>query len=140
VAPLVERRQAGVLVAAPAGLSAGIRTETVPVLGRVTCHRLICCTCAARSRTSPKPARRDADTYDGCCAPRLIELDPSRPISLHLGHRHRRGPLDHYRGIVGTMDPRVVGIFMRWGFRWGGDWRYPDPMHFELGTLTEPPG
>jgi hypothetical protein len=29
------------------------------------------------------------------------------------------------------MDPRVVEIFQRWGFNWGGLWERPDPMHFE---------
>ena len=36
-------------------------------------------------------------------------------------------------------DRRVVEIFKRWGFAWGGDWQYTDPMHFELTTiLTQP--
>jgi hypothetical protein len=30
------------------------------------------------------------------------------------------------------MDPRVVEIFERWGFEWGGRWLVPDPMHFEF--------
>jgi hypothetical protein len=46
----------------------------------------------------------------------------------------------NYRGIAGTMHPRVVEIFKRWGFRWGGDWRYTDPMHFELATITDRAG
>ena len=46
----------------------------------------------------------------------------------------------NYRGIEGTMDRRVVEIFKRWGFDWGGDWRYTDPMHFELGAILTPPG
>jgi hypothetical protein len=46
----------------------------------------------------------------------------------------------NYRGIAGTMDAGVAEIFERWGFRWGGDWRYTDLMHSELGTLTEGPG
>ena len=33
------------------------------------------------------------------------------------------------------MDRTVVAVFKKWGFRWGGDWRYTDPMHFELGTI-----
>ena len=36
----------------------------------------------------------------------------------------------------GDMDPGVVAVFKKWGFRWGGDWKgTPDPMHFELATL-----
>jgi hypothetical protein len=29
------------------------------------------------------------------------------------------------------MDPRIVDIFRRWGFAWGGTWVRPDGMHFE---------
>ncbi|HEX5772393.1 MAG TPA: M15 family metallopeptidase [Nocardioidaceae bacterium] len=29
-------------------------------------------------------------------------------------------------------------VFKRWGFAWGGDWSYTDPMHFELAALVEP--
>jgi len=31
-----------------------------------------------------------------------------------------------------------VEIFKRWGFGWGGDWRYTDPMHFELNRIVNP--
>jgi hypothetical protein len=33
----------------------------------------------------------------------------------------------------------VVEIFKRWGFAWGGDWQYTDPMHFELTTILSSP-
>jgi hypothetical protein len=35
------------------------------------------------------------------------------------------------------MDRRVVAIFKSWGFAWGGDWHYTDPMHFELAKLAK---
>ena len=41
--------------------------------------------------------------------------------------------------VYGTMNPEVVNIFKRWGFRWGGDWTYTDPMHFELAALLDVP-
>ena len=28
-----------------------------------------------------------------------------------------------------------MAIFEKWGFAWGGDWRYTDPMHFELSEV-----
>jgi hypothetical protein len=37
------------------------------------------------------------------------------------------------------MHPEIVNIFKRWGFRWGGDWAYTDPMHFELAALMTKP-
>ncbi len=42
------------------------------------------------------------------------------------------------RGTVGEMDRDVVAIFKYWGFGWGGDWRYTDPMHFELNQIKRP--
>ena len=39
------------------------------------------------------------------------------------------------RGTVGEMNRAVVSIFEKWGFAWGGDWRYTDPMHFELSEI-----
>ena len=35
-----------------------------------------------------------------------------------------------YGGRV-SMDPRVVAVFRRWGFAWGGTWARADGMHFE---------
>ena len=34
-------------------------------------------------------------------------------------------------GGVPTMDCRVVRIFRKWGFAWGGNFSTPDGMHFE---------
>jgi chromosomal replication initiation ATPase DnaA len=42
------------------------------------------------------------------------------------------------RGSVGQMDRGVVAIFKSWGFTWGGDWGYTDPMHFEMNRLVRP--
>ena len=39
------------------------------------------------------------------------------------------------RGTVGEIDRDVVAIFKTWGFAWGGDWRFTDPMHFELSEV-----
>ena len=42
------------------------------------------------------------------------------------------------RGTVGEMDREVVAIFKKWGFGWGGDWSYTDPMHFEMNRIVNP--
>ena len=40
--------------------------------------------------------------------------------------------------LVDKMDRQVVQIFKKWGFAWGGDWNYTDPMHFELDRIVKP--
>jgi hypothetical protein len=41
------------------------------------------------------------------------------------------------RGTLGQLDRRVVAIFEKWGFAWGGNWSYTDPMHFEMNRVVE---
>ncbi|MCW2615800.1 MAG: family peptidase [Frankiales bacterium] len=116
-----------------------IRTETLPIMGRVTCHRLML--------TQLRGALQDVvdaglasslTTYDGCYVPRFIERNPENSISLHTwGIAIDMDASTNYRGIQGTMHPEVVNIFKRWGFRWGCDWKYTDPMHFELAALLK---
>ena len=70
--------------------------------------------------------------------PRFIGRDPSRGLSFHTyGTAIDLNAADNYRGIAGAMDRTVVSIFKRWGFAWGGDWNYTDPMHFELAQLRK---
>jgi hypothetical protein len=123
-------------------VAANIRTETVPVLGRVTCHRLMLPQLRGALQDVVDAGLADTlHTYDGCYVPRFIDRDPARPISLHTwGIAVDMDAATNYRGIPGTMHPGVVEIFKRWGFRWGGDWRYTDPMHFELATITDRAG
>ncbi len=118
-----------------------IRTEQVPVMGRVTCHRLMLPQLrGALQEVQDAGLAGTLKTYSGCYVPRFIERDPTGSISLHTwGIAIDMDAATNYRGIRGTMDSRVVEIFKRWGFAWGGDWAYTDPMHFELATiLTEP--
>jgi hypothetical protein len=127
----------GTIVPDARWVRANIVTVRVPILGLVTCHRLM----IPQLRGALTEIKRDGlagslHTYNGCYVPRFIERNPSHAISLHTwGIAIDIDAATNYRGIRGTMDPRVVAIFKRWGFRWGGDWAYTDPMHFELGAL-----
>ena len=120
-----------------AWVSANIVTATVPILGTVTCHRLMIPQLrGALQAVQNAGLASTIHHYDGCYVPRFIERDPTHAISLHTwGIAIDLDAATNYRGIRGTMDPRVVQIFKRWGFRWGGDWSYTDPMHFEIGAL-----
>jgi hypothetical protein len=75
--------------------------------------------------------------YGGCFVPRFIARDPAKGLSLHSwGMAVDLNVPGNLRGTSGQMDRRVVAIFKKWGFAWGGDWNYTDPMHFELATVV----
>jgi hypothetical protein len=121
---------------------ANIQTATLPIMGRVTCHRLMIPQLrGALQEVADAGLAHTLSTYDGCYVPRFIERNPENSISLHTwGIAIDMDASKNYRGIAGTMHPEVVNIFKRWGFRWGGDWKYTDPMHFELAALLTSPG
>jgi hypothetical protein len=118
-----------------------IRTATLPIMGRVTCHRLMIPQLrGALQDVVDAGLAHTLSSYDGCYVPRFIERNPENSISLHTwGIAIDMDASKNYRGIDGTMHPEVVNIFKRWGFRWGGDWTYTDPMHFELAALLSSP-
>jgi hypothetical protein len=124
-----------------AWVNANIVSATVPILGTVTCHRLMIPQLRGALRDVVSAGLASSlHSYDGCYVPRFIEHNPSHAISLHTwGIAIDMDAATNSRGIKGTMDPRVVTIFKRWGFRWGGDWSYTDPMHFEIGALLTSP-
>jgi hypothetical protein len=118
----------------PAWVRANIATESVPGLGRVTCHRAVL------------PALRGALTevaraglggglgrFGGCYNPRLIRGgDSGGFLSRHsYGIAVDVNTANNTFGGRVSMDPRIVDIFHRWGFAWGGTWTRPDGMHFE---------
>ena len=124
-----------------AWVRANIVTERVPILGSVTCHRLMlpqlraALTDVVRAGLASK-----LHSYNGCYVPKFIERSPTHAISLHTwGIAIDMDTATNGRGTKGTMDPRVVAIFKRWGFRWGGDWSWTDPMHFEIAALLTSP-
>ena len=78
----------------------------------------------------------DPSQYGGCWVPRHIDFNPARPLSMHSwGLAADFNVSTNGLGMKPQMDPRVVEVFDRWGFVWGGRWSRPDGMHFELGAL-----
>lgn len=124
----------------PRWVAANIRTETVPILGRVTCHRVMLTQLrAALSEIVQRDLANTIDVgdYGGCYVPRFIGRDPRQGLSLHTwGIAIDLNVAGNQRGSAGEIDRRVVAIMKKWGFAWGGDWQWTDPMHFELAALV----
>jgi hypothetical protein len=135
---------AGMIEVDAAWVDAHIVTADVPLLkGQVRCHRLL--VPQLRGALAELEARGlgeliDPSQYGGCWSPRHILFDPDRNLSLHAwGAAVDLNVEGNGYGEEPTMDPRVVEVFEAWGFAWGGHWRTPDGMHFELVELLEAP-
>jgi hypothetical protein len=109
-------------------------------LSVIRCHHLVA---PALRRVLADLAARSLghliNTFDGCFVPRHMGWDPARPLSRHawgiaVDVNARLFPY----GSHGRQDERLIGAFARQGFTWGGDWREPDPMHFEVVDLGQP--
>lgn len=122
----------------PSWVSANIVSANVPILGTVQCHRLMIprleAALEAIQEAGLAPLIRPRD-YGGCYVPRFIDRDPRKPLSLHaFGLAVDLNVSSNGLGTRGDMDPRIVQIFEKVGFTWGGRWSRPDPMHFELSS------
>ena len=76
----------------------------------------------------------DPGQYAGCYYPRFI-ADTTTLSNHSFGLALDLNTPGNQRGTVGEIDRDVVAIFKTWGFAWGGDWRWTDPMHFELAEV-----
>ena len=130
----------GTVTPDPGWVSTYIRTEKVPILGEVTCNKgMIPQLRAALTEVVDRGLadRIHPGEYAGCYYPRYIAHDPAKGLSLHSwGIAVDLNVPGNQRGTVGQMDRQVVAIFKKWGFAWGGDWNYTDPMHFELAAVV----
>ncbi len=117
-----------------------ITTQVVPILGAVTCNRAIFPQLKAALGEIVTRGLADEihpNEYAGCYYPRFIA--GSTQLSNHaFGLALDLNVPGNQRGTVGQINREVVAIFKTWGFGWGGDWRYTDPMHFELREIRRP--
>ncbi len=124
----------------PRWVRANIRTQTVPILGQVRCHRVMLLQLRAALTeivTRGLASKIHKGEYGGCYYPRFIAYNPAKGLSFHsFGTAIDLNVPGNQRGTAGQMDRTVVAIFKKWGFAWGGDWNYTDPMHFELDRLV----
>ncbi len=125
----------------PSWVRAHIETARVPILGSVTCNRVLVPLVRGALR---ELARRGLSSlvrvgeFAGCYAPRFIPGSPGRSISHHAwGAAIDINAAANPFGGTPHQDPRLVAVFRRWGLTWGGRWLVPDGMHFEF--LCSPP-
>lgn len=130
----------GRVVPSASWVSSHIVTETVPILGAVTCNKYLFPQlkgALAEVQSRNLASKIDPGQYAGCYYPRFI-------AGTHALSNHAFGlALDlnvpgNQRGTVGQMDRTIVAIFEKWGFTWGGRWHYTDPMHFEMNRIVHP--
>jgi hypothetical protein len=117
-----------------------ITTEVVPILGAVTCNRVIFRQLTAALQEVIDRGLADKihpEQYAGCYYPRFIA--GTTTLSNHaFGLALDINAVENQRGTAGLIDRGVVQIFEKWGFTWGGTWHYTDPMHFELNSIVTP--
>jgi hypothetical protein len=115
-----------------------IVTRKVPILGAVQCHKVMIPQLTAALQEIQKTGLAGSiKQYGGCYVPRFQGSDRTKPLSMHAwGLAFDINVATNQQGARPQMDPRVVAIFEKWGFRWGGRWSPPDGNHFELAALV----
>ena len=123
----------------PSWVSSHIGTEVMPIIGAMTCNRAIFPQLRAALEEVVARGLADElhpDEYAGCYYPRFIA--GTTTLSNHsFGLAMDFNVPGNQRGTVGEMDRGIVAIFKKWGFAWGGDWNYTDPMHFEMNAVVD---
>ncbi|MQB00812.1 MAG: hypothetical protein GEU78_11055 [Actinobacteria bacterium] len=119
----------------PAWQRDNIVTASIPLLGRVTCHRFLLPQlrdALQAVRTAGIGSELDRSQFAGCFNARFIGRDPDARLSHHSwGIAVDVNALENPTGVRPRLDADVVETFERYGFTWGGRWLVPDGMHVE---------
>lgn len=126
-------------------VQANIVTRTVPILGQVTCNKLMfpqlvgVLTDLKDEGLASLINVAEYQSHPGnCYQARFVDSDPSRGISNHAwGIAIDINRVQNPEGGANHQDPRLIAAFQHWGFRWGGIFYPPDPMHFELAGIMQ---
>ena len=136
------RRDRGRLESDPAWVKANIVKHTYPIIGTVACHRSMV-EPLERVMTELVAAGlpalidvRDTRRAGGCFSAREVRT-PTGTSGRNLSRHAWAAAIDinpstNGFGAEPTMDARLIYVFRRNGFAWGGTWSIPDGMHFEL--------
>jgi hypothetical protein len=119
-----------------------IVSASLPILGPILCNRAMIpqlrAAFAQIQRRGLSSLVHTSD-YGGCFAARVIPGSVGEAISAHTwGAAIDINVSQNEVAAAPHQDPRLVAIFKRWGFTWGGNWMRPDGMHFEFQCF--PPG
>lgn len=117
-----------------------LASERMPIIGTVRCHKVMLPQLRAaleEIENSGLAHLLKPEQAGRCFQPRFVERDPvNHSLSKHAwGLAIDLNVYDNPEGSTPKMDSRIVAIFEKWGFRWGGRWTKPDGMHFELAAL-----
>jgi hypothetical protein len=112
-----------------------IQTARVPIVGSVTCNRVL----IPQLRAALREVQADGLSYlvhpaefGGCYSPRFIDSNPGGRLSHHSwGIAVDLNVAENPFGTKPHQDQRLVEVMKGQGFTWGGRWQIPDGMHFE---------
>jgi hypothetical protein len=114
--------------------------KTLPILGSYRCHkRVIDDLSGALAEVQAKGLASSIDVadtrrYSGCHTPRFIrgtKANGASPSRHAYGAAIDLNPSTNRFGQQPNFDLRVVEIFRKWGFAWGGTWVKTDGTHME---------
>ncbi len=128
----------GTIVIDPTWLGTHTSTQSVPILGKVTCNTAFFPQLTgALTEVQTKGLASTVKSTAGCYAP--TEKAGSTELSPHAwGVAIDINATQNITGSAPTQDRKMVKIFEKWGMRWGGHFPIPDGMHFEY--FKPPPG
>jgi len=107
---------------------------TGKVVARSRAHRLLVPTFVRVLRAIAEAGLAgNAADYAGIYCRRPVRRG-RKPSTHSWGIAIDLNPGTNRLGTIGDMIPEVVALFRREGFVWGGDFRTPDPMHFQFAS------
>lgn len=136
------RRDRGRLEGDPAWVKANVVRHTYPIIGTVACHRSMVeplervMTELVAAGLQELIDARDTQRSGGCFSAREVRTTTGtsgRNLSRHAwAAAIDINPSANPFGAKPNLDARLIYVFRRNGFAWGGTWSIPDGMHFEL--------
>lgn len=107
----------------------------LPVVGRQLVHKAMVPLFEGVFRDLKAKGIRDEIKQFGCWSPRHKMHDPKRSLSTHTwAIACDINQATNMPGKIGDMHPEIVDTFEKFGFNWGGRWRWRDDMHFQMSS------